>query len=74
LPARTNACFFKQGCKDSNPVRECWNLAALPGAHPCVVADLSASCGSPPGAYEIARAGSSSRNLAQLAIRSPCAA
>ncbi len=26
---------WKQGCKDSNPVREFWRLAALPGAHPC---------------------------------------
>ena len=27
----------QQGCKDLNPVREFWRLAALPGAHPCKV-------------------------------------
>jgi hypothetical protein len=31
-PRATNRC--QQGCKDSNPVREFWRLAALPGAHP----------------------------------------
>ena len=27
---------IQQRCKDLNPVRECWRLAALPGAHPCL--------------------------------------
>ena len=28
---------IQQGRKDLNPVRKFWRLAALPGAHPCLV-------------------------------------
>ena len=34
-PRRSATSASEQGRKDSNPVREFWRLAALPGAHPC---------------------------------------
>ena len=34
LPSDKSATSAQTGCKDLNPVREFWRLAALPGAHP----------------------------------------
>ena len=56
--------WIEQGCKDLNPVREFWRLAALPGAHPC----LSLTLAEPALAHASASAGSWARNLAQLSI------
>src|SRR5438876_1431289 len=41
----------EQGCKDSNPVHECWRLAALPGAHPCIAVNRGYSAGVEPSAW-----------------------
>ena len=54
---------IQQGCKDLNPVREFWRLAALPGAHPCREwRDTSE------GDQAVAIASSCFRNRVQLSI------
>ena len=52
----------QQGREDLNPIGEIWNLAALPGAHPCLVIVAQA----------IAKVGSCVKNRAQLATLWPC--
>src|SRR5436309_1545865 len=61
----------QQGCKDSNPVRECWKLAALPGAHPCRAGAVGPCISSQDQA--VTRIISCAMNRSQLATRAPWA-